>query len=436
MRKEIAVQTGLQLSVFSEIAPLRDVLVHAPGPEVDVMPPSMMSELLFDDIIYGPRAREEHRRFRGILERFGVTVHDIRDLLAQALEASRESVGSLIGEVARLEILDDRTQGVLRSSPSEDLADLLIQGIRTPLEHFEPGNLFALDPIPNLLFSRDAQTVLGDQVVIAAMNRRARQRESILSRFVFSRHPWIESNDILMDFSRSASGSRAGQSYPPTFEGGDLLVFQEGVVIVGVSERTMEASVDLLAKTLRQHGFFHSLIMVPMPRVRNAMHLDTIFTRISTGECLVHAPMILPGNHETLSVIQMDLRKQDDWGRRHPSLLDGLKTVGVDLEPICCGGQGDYIRQCREQWTDGANSFAIAPGVILTYSRNAATANELSGHGYSVLHTAELEYDDDGCCMYDFVEGKKYAILVCGEELSRARGGPRCMTMPLAREAT
>jgi arginine deiminase len=426
--------SNLQLSVFSEITKLRDVLVHAPGPEVDVMPPSMMSELLFDDIIYGPRARQEHGRFRSILERFGVTVHDIRDLLRDTLEAASDSTGELIGEVAKLEGLDDATVRILEATPPAELADMLIQGLRMPPERFEPADLFALDPIPNLLFSRDAQTVLGDQMIIAAMNRRARQRESILSRFVFSRHPRLESNDILMDFSRSASSGRSRQSYPSTFEGGDLLVFREGIVVVGVSERTMEASVDLLAKTLRQHGFFHTLIMVPMPRVRNAMHLDTIFTRISMDECLVHAPMILSGNHETLSVVRIDLRKPDDWGTRHPSLLDGLESVGVKLTPIYCGGQGDYIRQCREQWTDGANSFAIAPGIIMTYSRNAATANELARHGYNILQAAELDYADDGSCQYDFVDGKKYAILVCGEELSRARGGPRCMTMPLARE--
>lgn len=425
----------VELSVFSEIGPLESVLVHEPGPEVDVMPPSMMQELLFDDIIYGPRARDEHRRFRAILEKLGVAVLDMQQLLRETLEVTGDDLGGLVDEIASLESLEEATRRDLREMPPAILADALVHGLLLPHTTMRPDRLFRLSPLPNLLFSRDAQVVIGEELIISGMNRRARQREPLISRFVFQRHPALRTERILFDFAaQEGLGATGGRA--PSFEGGDLLVFHEGVLLVGVSERTMEIAVNLLVDRLRRSQTFHTLIMVPMPRTRNAMHLDTIFTRISVEECLVYPPMVLPGNHETLSVISLDLSRPDDWGSRHPSLLDALRSAGVELQPVCCGHSSDYIRQCREQWTDGANSFTIAPGIIMTYSRNASTAGELASHGYEIVAAADMEFDARGPrmrCLHEFVEGRKYAILVCGEELSRARGGPRCMTMPLAR---
>ncbi len=422
----------IDLNVFSEIGALRAVLVHEPGAEVDVMPPSMMEELLFDDIIYGDRARREHARFRAVLQKLGAEVLDTGTLLGEAVEAAPEELRGLISDVARLEGLDLETVKRLDSLTPRDLARTLVHGLRTESGRDDPSALFRLPPLPNLLFSRDAQVVLGDQLLVSSMSRRARRREPLLSRFVFQHHPRLKTDRILLDFSRRERARP--ETVAPTIEGGDILVFREGVVIVGVSERTMELAVDLLAQKLRASKAFHTLIMVPMPRTRSAMHLDTIFTRISLEECLVYSPLVLPGSHETLSVVSIDLGRPDDWGSRRPGLLEALGRAGVELEPICCGGTKDYILQSREQWTDGANSFAAAPGVILTYSRNAATADELARFGYEVLDSRCMPFSEDGACEQEFVAGKKYAILVTGEELSRARGGPRCMTMPLVRE--
>jgi arginine deiminase len=425
----------LSLNVYSEIGRLREVLVHAPGAEVDNMPPSMMSELLFDDIIYGPHAREEHARFRAIMERLGAEVLDTQRLLEEAIAAAPEQVPALLSQVGQLAGLGEATLEELRGMAPRELAQTLVEGLQGRRDDKRSDSLFRLPPIPNLLFSRDSQVVLGEGVIISAMRRTARQREPLLSRFLFGSHPRFHNDEVLFDFSELDPGQPWQQSSLPTLEGGDIMMFQEGVVIAGISERTMELAVDLLAQRLRAYEAFRTLILVPMPRMRSAMHLDTIFTRVSRDQCLVYPPMVLPGSRETLSVISIDLRKPDDWGSRRPCLLDALQLAGVDLKPICCGGVDDYIQQAREQWTDGANSFAVSPGVLMLYSRNAATAEEFSKHGYDVVSASEMEFSQEGCCLYEFVEGKKYAILVAGGELSRARGGPRCMTMPLRRDA-
>jgi arginine deiminase len=425
------------LHVYSEIGRLREVLVHAPGPEVDSMPPSMITELLFDDIIYGPRAREEHRRFRAVMKRLGVLVRDTQALLGEALEAGRDRIPALLEDIDRLERLEPEVTEQLRGLAPAALTEALVHGVPAPPAEAEPDYLFALRPLSNFLFTRDAQVVLGEGVLIGGMSRRARQREPLLSRFVFENHPDFKGTTIHADFLRGWIRSVSG-NVTPTLEGGDLLLCENPrgdlVVVAGISERTMERALDRLVVVLRGVPRCRQLIMVPMPRLRSAMHLDTLFTRISRDECLVYGPMILPEGPETLSVVRIDLGRPDDWGVRRPSLLEALSEAGIELEPICCGGTEDYIQQAREQWTDGANSFALAPGVVMLYGRNEATARELEKHGYRTVAVSDMEFSRDGRCLYNFEKNAKYAILVDGEELSRARGGPRCMTMPLARD--
>ncbi len=428
----------IDLSVFSEIARLKQVVVHDPGPEVDLMVPGMMDKLLFDDILFGEHARHEHALFRQVLARVADEVLDVQDLFVEALQDEGVKL-AFIEDLRRLAGLPDETCNLLREMAPGQAARSVITGVpwddmpgHTPWEQeFD----YRLRPIPNLLFMRDPASVIGDGYSVNAMATWAREREPLILSTIFRHHPRLRHlTDQDKWFDQVSPLIRGEIKAPVSLEGGDILVLSDQVLVVGCSERSTTDAITCLAESLRAdhvagQGRFEHLVMVLMPKKRAAMHLDTIFTRISEGECLVYPPYFTEGSRELLNVVVMDLRHPELRFTTQPNLLAALRGLGMDLAPIFCGGR-DYIKQQREQWTDGANAFALAPGVITSYSRNVATAEELSKAGYRVLTEHELLADP----ALNLLDGGKYLIQIRSSELSRARGGPRCMTMPLSRE--
>ena len=416
----------MRLSVTSEIGRLKSVLVHLPGREIDVMIPPMMNQLLFDDILYGQVAREEHRRFQQLIRFVAPEVIEVQDLLEEVLEDD-DVRQRIIRDLVKRKILGRKLAAVLREQPSTMLAQTLIGGI--PREKDGKGELpsFDLLPVPNYFFTRDPQVVIGDGVVICGMATQARRRESLLSKYVFQYHALFRDSGVWTDFM--AGGELEGRH--PTIEGGDILVPSPDLLLVGVTERTNRAGVRQLATALRDAGSpVKTIIVVELPRQRSFMHLDTVFTFTSRNECLIYPPVILPGGSQAATVTTIDLTKKGISYAPQKSLLGALKKRGFDLEPIYCGGRS-AVDQQREQWTDGANAFTLAPGIILLNERNVRTAEELAAHGYHIV------YEDDlllGRAELETWTDTKYAIQMAGHELSRARGGPRCMTMPLVRE--
>ncbi|HSP35935.1 MAG TPA: arginine deiminase family protein [Thermoanaerobaculia bacterium] len=419
----------MQLNVTSEIGRLKSVLVHLPGREIDLMVPPMMNQLLFDDILFGQAAREEHRRFQQLLLYVADEVIDIQDLLEDVLEDPGQK-NEIVRDLARRNHLGRKIVQRLLEQPPSQLAEILIAGI--PSETEKSGELpeFDIFPVPNLFFMRDPQVVIGDRVVISGMATQARRRESLLSKYAFDYHPRFADDCFWTDFM-GVEDERPMKRNAPTLEGGDVIVASREVILVGLSERTSRAGVRRLIDALQTpESGVRTVIVVELPQQRSFMHLDTVFTFTSRNECLIYPPVILPGGSQAAKVTRVDLTRRRIQYKEEKSLLGALKKLRFNLEPIYCGGQR-AVDQQREQWTDGANAFAVAPGVVLMYERNVRTAEELAAHGYHIV------YEDDlllGRVELETWADKKYALQIQGHELSRARGGPRCMTMPLQRE--
>ena len=397
------------------------------------MVPSMMESLLFDDILDGDEGREEHDVFRRVLAQAGAEVLEARSLLAEVLanEAARKQL------LEELEAEYGAAFSLVRQLydlPPQELATALIEGVRAPAEVSDAGRkaFFDLYPVPNYFFMRDPQVVMGSRVVISSMATAAREREPLLARALFEHHPALSGYEALYEIDVPPTGApQHNPHFPyPSLEGGDVLVVSPETLLVGLSERTSRRGIEVLAGYLRQvRTSFRHLVMVELPRKRSYMHLDTVFTLIDRNLCLAHVPVILPGGPEAAHVYTVDLYAKDLTFTLRASLLEVLKEQGLELDVVPCGGSQDALDQEREQWTDGANAFAIAPGLILLYRRNRKTLEELATRGWRILNEEEALSG-----RHDLIGGGPTAVALHCNELSRARGGPRCMTMPIERD--
>ena len=417
--------------VTSEIGRLRRVLVHEPGIEVDRMVPPMMEELLFDDILFGERARDEHGRFRRLLQVLGIEVVEAADLLRETL--ADPDAREWLWRMMLPQLPPD-----LRSSVPSNAAEMeaaVVGGLLTDDEGggIEVHHLFRLAPLPNWCFQRDPQIVLGNGVIFSAMATPARWREGILSRAIFRFHPDLGSTPVIHDPMRPEPGHEEFFGYHrPRLEGGDMLVLSPEVVAIGVSERTNALAVDALARGLaRLEDGPRWLEVVHLPRRRAYMHLDTVLTPADRDSALAFPPVICGSGPQLAETYEVDLKGKDHSPKHRGCILDAIRDRGLDLELIPCGG-ADPLAQQREQWTDGANTLALAPGVITLYDRNIATAEELSRRGWRVitaedvlLGREEVSLDGTG----------KTCLLLASNEISRARGGPHCLSHPLERDA-
>ena len=419
------------VQVTSEIGRLRRVLVHEPGIEVDRMVPPMMEELLFDDILFGERARDEHGRFRRLLQVLGIEVVEAADLLRETL--ADPDAREWLWRMMLPQLPPD-----LRSSVPSNAAEMeaaVVGGLLTDDEGggIEVHHLFRLAPLPNWCFQRDPQIVLGNGVIFSAMATPARWREGILSRAIFRFHPDLGSTPVIHDPMRPEPGHEEFFGYHrPRLEGGDMLVLSPEVVAIGVSERTNALAVDALARGLaRLEDGPRWLEVVHLPRRRAYMHLDTVLTPADRDSALAFPPVICGSGPQLAETYEVDLKGKDHSPKHRGCILDAIRDRGLDLELIPCGG-ADPLAQQREQWTDGANTLALAPGVITLYDRNIATAEELSRRGWRVitaedvlLGREEVSLDGTG----------KTCLLLASNEISRARGGPHCLSHPLERDA-
>lgn len=399
------------MNVKSEIGKLKTVLVHRPGKELESLTPDLLEKLLFDDIPFLKVAQEEHDLFVKTLEDEGVEVLYLTTLMTEALETHPEVKDGFINSfIEESKVKSNPIKTALfkyfKSLNTNDMVHKMIEGVRTQevvipkklsiMDMLEDEYPFYTDPIPNILFQRDPFSTIGKGVAISKMSMLARQRETLFSEYIINYHPRFKDWKAPHYYDRN-------NRYP--IEGGDILVLSEKLLAIGISSRTDPRGIEYLAEKIFNAGeSFETILAFNIPKSRSFMHLDTVFTQVHYDMFTIH-----PGIEEKLTVFE--IRKKED-GIEIVKMVDNIETIlekhlNRKIKLIRCGGK-DTITATREQWNDGANTLCVAPGVVIVYDRNQVTNQLLKQQGIRVLE-------------------------IKSSELSRGRGGPRCMSMPLIR---
>lgn len=409
------------INVTSEIAPLKKVLLHRPGNELLNLTPNNLTRLLFDDIPFLPDAQREHDEFSHILKENGIEVVYLEDLMADVLELGSEIEDKFIRQFIYeagirtpkyktlvyeyLKSFTDKKELVLKTMEGikiEEINRAKREVEKSLVDLVSEESDFLADPMPNLYFTRDPFACAGSGVILNKMYSVTRSRETIYGEYIFNYHPDFK-DKVEKYYDRYSSFH---------IEGGDVLNLNNKILAVGISQRTEAAAIDELAKNIFKNPNceIETILAFNIPESRAFMHLDTVFTQIDYDKFTYH-----PGIMDTLQVFEItegdipdsdeDLNVREIKGSLE-EILEHYLDRKITLIP-CAGGEKTSSE--REQWNDGTNTLCISPGVVVVYNRNNITNNILREHGIKVIEMSSAE-------------------------LSRGRGGPRCMSMPIIRE--
>ncbi len=409
---------GGSLHVTSEIGKLKTVLLHRPGKELENLTPMYLKDLLFDDIPYLKQAQVEHDAFADVLRSRDIEVLYLDTLTAEALELP-EVRSEFIKEMVESSKqgnrrITDALTTYLSAMPTLDMVHAVMAGVRKqevplPPEHEQQLHAmvekdsypFYLNPMPNLYFTRDPAATIGGGLTINRMRWPARRRESLFMKYIITHHPRFEDSDIPVWYDRDNHFS---------MEGGDELVLSKDTMAIGISERTTPEAIEKMATELFKNSDFKTVIAIEIPKSHAFMHLDTVFTMIDYDTFTIHPEISDADGKLNMFILEKDATSPYPRIRKETDLQHVLRVaLGKDHITLIECGAGDDIAAAREQWNDGSNTLAIAPGVVVTYDRNYVTNQKLRDSGIEVIE-------------------------ISGSELGRGRGGPRCMSMPLVRE--
>ena len=400
-----------KINVYSEIGKLKTVLLHEPGEELHNLTPKHLDDLLFDDIPWLPLAKKEHQKFAQTFIDAGIKVVYLVDLVVEALDTDEGLKDQFIKQFIKeaninsvtlseivyeyLKGFEDTRTMVLKTIAGikkNELPDFKIRTLRDIID----DKHFATDPMPNLYFERDPFASIGNGVALNSMYSVTRSRETIYGEYIFRYHPKYKNTKLF--YKRDLIKS---------IEGGDIMVLNKKTLIIGSSQRTTPVAIETLAKNLfyKEETSFENIIVLSIPKARTFMHLDTIFTQVDINKFTIHQEC-----YDSLKIVEIHKGENKLLVNETKEELKEVlsRYLGKEVILIPCGGE-DTVSASREQWSDGSNTIAIAPGKVIAYERNDITNNILRSYGVEVFE-------------------------IPSSELSRGRGGPRCMCMPLERE--
>ncbi len=405
---------------YSEIASLKKILIHSPDAGIAKVTPDLAMELLYEDIVYYSKIKEEHLSLKTILEAYVGQENclEIADLFEEVLQnvTVKEEFVHYLGLLESKPFLKDK----LMDMSSKQLSSYSIEG---SIEE-------ALLPIPNFIFTRDIGSVAGPFLIHATAAKKARARESLITWFVFHFHEQFKawaSNEKIISVAHTLDELVAylkAEDTKPQLEGGDIMMIDHNHLLIGSSERTNERGIALLKKQLQEtHSSIEYFSVAYLPESRYCMHWDTVFTFTNHHEAVGFHPLL--NSSDGMSVKTISLKEGKEW--RFNGFPDFLSHFLPSLTVIPCG-EAVYPYDQREQWTDGCNFVALKPGLIIGYDRNEKTLEAFKKRGYTILEATSLIKNQT-----DIRSLEHTIITLKSSELSRARGGPHCLTFPLER---
>ncbi len=408
------------INIHSEIGKLNAVILHSPGQEVANMTPENAEKALYSDILNLPIAQKEHSHFEQVLSKLSKT-YQLKELLTTILNDTQ-----IKEEIIRGIYWNDDLKPIipkLMQMQAPILSSKIIEGLeiqRNTLSNYLSKKRYAIQPLHNFFFMRDASVSIGNEVLISNMAGKVRQPETLIMNAIFKNHPDFGVNTIKI---------------PPTInnnktliEGGDVLIARDDIILIGMGARSNSFGIDSLInhyKALKadKHFIIQELPLSP----ESFIHLDMVFTLLDRDKCMVYEPVILKSNY--LKTIHIHINNGQLISiEEENTIIEALNKLDMPLEPIICGGM-DLWNQEREQWHSGANFFSFAPGKILGYARNLYTLEELNKSGFEIIEATDVIDNKRNTNDYS-----RCVVTVDGSELARGGGGARCMTMPISRD--